>query len=226
MFRYFNLIVLILFLSEIVFSPVPANKNSVVEASVLSSNQPKLITLLKSKPLYIKNGMPLATVGVIPYALKDGKVWILLGREAENKTWSDFGGKVNNKDGSFAAALKREYIEETAGIGILTDEDLKALDTFYFYIHKQGNRQILYALCLVAYQPATNFLDAVNKSDTEETKEKDQFKWFSLEDFLSFQVKDLDGYPLRSFFRKDVVNSPEFTQIIQLLKESKLEKAA
>lgn len=223
MFNYLSyslLIVLTLFSSNTI-SAVER-----VETSILNSTSPQANVLLKSKPRYFKQGIPLATVGVIPYTLKDGEVWILLGRETEDKTWSDFGGKVDKKDESLAAALKREYIEETAGIGVLTDDNLYANDTFYFYIHKQGKRQVLYAFCLLPYQPETNFLKAVNKANTEETKEKDQFKWFSLEDVLSFQVKDLEGYPLRKFFRQDVVNSSEFIKIIERLKEKALKKAA
>ncbi|MCP5322658.1 MAG: NUDIX hydrolase [Candidatus Paracaedibacteraceae bacterium] len=215
---------LILLSPKTVFAAAPEIKE--VETSILNPTDSQANTLLKSKPTYFKEDAPLATVGVVPYTLKDGEVWILLGRETEDKTWSDFGGKVNKEDESFAAALKREYIEETAGAGVLTDEQLKANHTFYFYIHKPGKRQILYVFCLVAYQPESSFLEAVNKANTEETKEKDQFKWFSLEDFLSFQIKDLEGYPLRKFFRQDVVNSSEFTQIIQRLKEKKLRKAA
>lgn len=58
--------------------------------------------------------------GVLPW-VKDpkGKLWILLGREADGPAkgkWSDFGGGVEAKDSSILKAAFREMGEETMGL--------------------------------------------------------------------------------------------------------------
>lgn len=66
-----------------------------------------------------------------------------------------------------------------------------------------------------------------SKSIKAAHQEKDQFKWFWLDGFTSYLRGDIDDYPLRSFFRQDLLNSSEFESVVKLLQEQiKTTKAA
>lgn len=181
--------------------------------------EPSGFDLLKRSPKYFKEHIPLATVGVIPYTVKDGEVFILLGRETKDQTWSDFGGKVNTSDTTFAAALIRELYEETAGMIHLSDEQLHDPHTLLLYIHKPGKREIVYAFCRVDYRPGSEFLSAVRTATEESHKEKDQFRWLSLTEFEHCKTEDSAEYPLRSYFRDDLIRSTYFSTVIKKLRE-------
>lgn len=59
--------------------------------------------------------------GILPYAIKDGKVLLLLGREVHipgwdgSNLWAPFGGGVDPGESVYAAALREGY-EETMGM--------------------------------------------------------------------------------------------------------------
>lgn len=65
-------------------------------------------------------GMKLAHVrtdraAVIPYVIKDGKIYFLLAIDAGSGDFTDFGGGVKQYEQSLGAAL-REFKEETGGV--------------------------------------------------------------------------------------------------------------
>lgn len=63
--------------------------------------------------------------GVLPWACLKGRVIFLVGRDAQDGTWSDFGGKHEARDRSELETAQREFYEETCG----TVMDLRALKT-------------------------------------------------------------------------------------------------
>lgn len=55
--------------------------------------------------------------GILPYTLYDGEVYFLLGKDARDNCWSDFGGKCEPEDECrpITTAI-REMYEETCGV--------------------------------------------------------------------------------------------------------------
>ena len=55
------------------------------------------------------------SAGILPYTIYKGTIYLLLGRDSDNK-WSDFGGRVEPKDRSdYETTASREFFEETLG---------------------------------------------------------------------------------------------------------------
>ncbi len=167
------------------------------------------VNFLKKQPKYIQNGKIQATVGVIPYRNSDGLLEVLLGFETKDKTWSDFGGKFDEKiDTSFLNALEREYFEETG----TTKSDIIQLaildpSTTILYIDKMGKREVIYLI----YKVTSEICFTQNA-------EKTHIQWFELSDFASQRQKEDAKYPLRKYLKEDLLNSDKFDQIVKFLK--------
>lgn len=60
---------------------------------------------------------PLYAAGILPYTFYNGKVYLLLGKDVRDNSWSDFGGKCEQCDDNrpLNTAI-REFYEETCGI--------------------------------------------------------------------------------------------------------------
>ena len=54
--------------------------------------------------------------GILPFATYRGEVMFLVGRDAQDGTWSDFGGKCETRDNSPLDTAQREFYEETCGV--------------------------------------------------------------------------------------------------------------
>ena len=61
--------------------------------------------------------------GILPFALYKGTVVFLVGKDAQDGLWSDFGGKYETKDRTELETAQREFIEETCGCVL----DMRAL---------------------------------------------------------------------------------------------------
>lgn len=61
--------------------------------------------------------------GVIPYTMKDGKIYFLLARHGESRDLGDFGGGIKKHEFSLNGSI-REYIEETHGMFSVSTNDL------------------------------------------------------------------------------------------------------
>lgn len=53
--------------------------------------------------------------GILPFAVHNGQVVFLVGKDAQDSVWSDFGGKVESVDRSELDTAIREFQEETCG---------------------------------------------------------------------------------------------------------------
>lgn len=54
--------------------------------------------------------------GVLPVAWVDDEAYFLIGRDARDGLWSDFGGKCEKVDRDVASTAAREFWEETYGV--------------------------------------------------------------------------------------------------------------
>jgi hypothetical protein len=175
-----------------------------------------------------------ATVGVIPYYIKDHQVYILLGREridGDKKEragkFSDFGGSVELDGTSFAHNAIRELKEETMGQVSINEKELYENGSILCKVSSK-NRDIIYVFYPMSEQEykKTRSLSSLwpalcsHKKDSEEC-EKDQFTWFNVQDITnkSKQVRDIDGnsniVPLREYFVQDCVEHPNFSKILE-----------
>lgn len=185
------------------------------EEQVWVATQIKAKELLSRRPIYIKEDRPQATIGVIPYAIFEGEIWVLLGRETKDNAWCDFGGKFEPKDASFEAGIVREFKEETAEVYSL--DKIPTEGALILYIDKQNKREIIYAVCRVEYVPEHVLLAARGASLERESKDKDRFQWFSLHNFIKLCTTSDPVFPLRKFFQQDFVHSSKFKEIIDFL---------
>jgi hypothetical protein len=64
------------------------------------------------------------SAGILPYAFIRGRMYVLIGKDVRDNTWSDFGGKSEDVDGCNPVETAiREFYEETCGVVM----DLKSL---------------------------------------------------------------------------------------------------
>ena len=61
--------------------------------------------------------------GILPFAVHGTTILFLVGKDAQDGSWSDFGGKVENVDRTEIETAQREFNEETCGSVL----ELKAL---------------------------------------------------------------------------------------------------
>ena len=68
------------------------------------------------------------SAGVLPFSYDEkGNVIFLLGKDTRENTWSDFGGRSENRDyGNTVITAAREFYEETTGV-IFNIEQVKVL---------------------------------------------------------------------------------------------------
>jgi ADP-ribose pyrophosphatase YjhB (NUDIX family) len=213
------------------FHGAPANQN--FEQHVYLPNSQEVKTLLDSVLQYKKDGKPLATVGIIPYAFNEvGEIVVLVGREGEGRGWSDFGGKPEAEE-SFLAAIQRELNEESVKVYEISANVLYTRSPI-LYIHKPGARQIVYALCEVPYYPSEKFIEAREKAKAEKWKidylEKDKFAWVSLASLKAsldcvIKTKKLeisgDNGNIWEHFVTDFFGSTRFKDLIECLESIK-----
>jgi 8-oxo-dGTP pyrophosphatase MutT (NUDIX family) len=215
---FFYFIGVLSFIDSII-AAVGTTVSSKIEHVILTATDAQ--RFLKSSPIYHKDEKPQATVGVIPYTFIDGQIFFLLGRETKDKTWSDFGGKVETKDLSLGEALRREFYEETANAAELSEEVLSHSGTILLYLHKISIRQIVYAFVYMPHLSKTTVLNALKVSVEEVSKEKDQIRWFTEKELTEPSI-----YVLRKFFEEDLIKSPQFKAIMNKLRDNAFHKKA
>lgn len=68
----------------------------------------------------------LTRAGVIPFTIKRGKIYFLLGVDSKTKEYTDFGGGVKNHE-TFVSCACRELAEESCELfsGVITEDNLK-----------------------------------------------------------------------------------------------------
>lgn len=75
------------------------------------------------EPSYATPDRVAYAAGILPFARYNGETVFLVGRDAQDGTWSDFGGKYESRDKNEMETAQREFYEETCGMVM----DMKAL---------------------------------------------------------------------------------------------------
>lgn len=63
----------------------------------------------------LQGRVPSYSAGILPFAFHENKTYFLVGKDGQDGTWSDFGGKYESKDRSYLDTAQREFYEETCG---------------------------------------------------------------------------------------------------------------
>lgn len=75
------------------------------------------------------------SAGILPYTIMNNTIYFLLGKDKYEKSWADFGGKVERVDNNvIAATASREFHEETLGVVVHKDYMFELLN-----LHESDN---------------------------------------------------------------------------------------
>lgn len=159
---------------------------------------------MDSKPNY--------SAGILPYAKYKNKVYFLIGKDRNDNTWSDFGGRSEMNDGnSFVNTASREFYEETIGSVVdieVIRKRLSSNENNYIKIESNtlnGSRYVM----LITQIPYKNYKVIFNKTYSfikyykinKKYLEKVDMKWVSLETLLDCIDDNNDQCILRNVFR-------------------------
>ncbi len=130
------------------------------------------------------------SAGILPYTHYKGTIYLLLGRDSDNK-WSDFGGRVEPKDrGDYESTASREFFEET--LGSLYDYDYTKIiikkcpkivsktssgHAYYMYLLKINYSDIIRK----KFMSTKNFISNVITTIDKKYVEKNDIRWVSIE---------------------------------------------
>ena len=142
--------------------------------------------------------------GILPIAINNNTVFFLLGQEAYDKKWADFGGSPSPKtEAVFKTAIREGYEELDGFLG--TKKELKKLveKNLIEKISKNDNTYHSY-LFTIQYDPLLpsyfnnhhkfikeNFPEKIDKKGYFE---KSNIKWFSLGELQNTNFKFRDHY--------------------------------
>lgn len=171
-----------------------------------------------------------ASVGTLLYWKKNGNLYMLIGKENNNKkgggTWCELGGSVK-KNESFLAAVIRETSEESGGTYLLNSDYIIKHGITHHTIKPNGREELYIILEAPAYYTGKQILEKINKQTKNSYKEKVELIWVLAKDlFLCNQnrcvLQDIKGHrhngiKLRNFFQEILkdLNFKEKIKIIQ-----------
>jgi len=136
--------------------------------------------------------------GILPVALYQGTLFLLLGQERFNNLWCDFGGRAKKRENTFDTAV-REGSEELNGL-FGTEKELeisvnkKLITSIYYERYTSYLFNIRYSKDLPIYFSNINYfaekhLPNLINNDDNGLFEKIKIKWFPLNDFKNEKNK-------------------------------------
>lgn len=161
-----------------------------------------------------KNYREIYSAGILPFSVKGGTVYFLLGKDLENK-WSDFGGRSEVQDkGRWDVTATREFYEESIGVVMDISSMLSRLQHRKNYIKVKGKTlsgspYYMYVV-KIPYKETyketfDNTLGFIRYSNAFDKKylEKIDLQWVSLETIYASLEDESDlNFPLRRVFKK------------------------
>lgn len=155
---------------------------------------------------------PFNSAGILPYAVENGEILILLGHNSYRQSWEDFGGKREQNETPWQTA-RREFTEETkyAFPKLLEDPTI-------FYIQNGMRKPYFMFFVKVNYIPATTLNQNVRSGD-----EKTEFAWVRATDLYNAiindyqSVQDVTGKNLNFYqwFKSTLKLNPGILQLIK-----------
>lgn len=168
------------------------------------------------------------SAGILPFYVKGNTVYFLLGQDLakeyteEPYYWSDFGGRSELSDnGRWEVTASREFFEETIGSVIDINSMITKLNSkknyilikdttlngypYYMYVvripYKDNYRTI--------FKSTLSFLKHIKNNSTNFSTflEKIDIQWISFETIKDALTNQDTNYPLRSIFKKTLMNN-------------------
>lgn len=145
--------------------------------------------------------------GVLPMCWIGDRLFFLVGRDARDDTWSDFGGKCEKIDRDIAWTAAREFWEETYGV-LMDAKMMRArLATAH---HVNGRTQNCHPYhCFLAEIPFVPHLrDAFRKHLAFMRQRNVHRMYIEKTDIMYVSVDELysDEFPKRSVFKDTLMN--------------------
>ena len=168
------------------------------------------------------------SAGILPYTYDlNGNCLFLLGKDTDG-TWSDFGGRCENKDNNEEKyTASREFYEETLGSVLSINECLDKLNAIQSNIQNNSNKIISKTLngspyyMYIIYIDYDNYAESFHKTSqfmkyqfTNEKYilnkliEKVNIKWVNINTLFSC-INGCNTFPLRNVFLKTIRESKE-----------------
>ena len=160
------------------------------------------------------------SAGILPFSIKDGTVYFLLGKDPEYR-WSDFGGRSEGQDrGRWDATAVREFYEETVGAVMDIPNMMNWIQHRKNFIRVRGKTlngspYFMYVVKIPYKDYREIFhstLEFIRYTKTIDRKymEKLDINWVSLETIYASLDEENDGvinFPLRKVFKKTLVEN-------------------
>lgn len=84
--------------------------------SLISTNNSMDVSFSKPHRQKTNSYKKFFSAGILPFSIKNDKIYFLLGKDSNEEKWSDFGGRSEEKDqGRWEMTAAREFYEETIG---------------------------------------------------------------------------------------------------------------
>lgn len=158
------------------------------------------------------------SAGILPYTIRDKRIYYLLGRDWRDEGWSDFGGKVEDKDNhDIVTTAIREFFEETMGVVLSLQELENKLNDNKVFIKSQTLNGSPYYMYFVYvndedyqkyFQKTAEFVQYI-KFNEAKYMEKCEMMWVASDNTLNTNIK------LRNIFRKTLLRCEQHIHDIE-----------
>lgn len=169
------------------------------------------------------------SAGILPYTIRNNEIYYLLGRDWRDEGWSDFGGKVEDRDkNNTIKTAMREFYEETMGSVLSYTELVPKFNQHTRHVTSitlNGSPYHMYILPIddndysIFFDKIYNFIVHSKINDTKYI-EKNEICWLSSSK-MKLNTKE---YKLRNIFKKTLNRCNESLRSIEndILKEHAL----
>jgi len=147
------------------------------------------------------------SAGILPYTIRDKTLYYLLGRDWRDEGWSDFGGKVEDKDNNNVLNTAiREFYEETMGSVLSETELVSKMNNNIKFIKSttlNGSPYFMYFVYVndedynKYFEKIYNFFIYMNVND-QRYIEKCEIRWVCSSDIFTFNKK----LKMRNIFKR------------------------
>lgn len=159
------------------------------------------------------------SAGILPFTFINKKLYILIGRERYDKSYSDFGGKYDKIDKKVVDTALREFQEET----LYTDIDITYVETNSCNLYTEsktlkGNTYYMFLIYFEKKKIDDILYNFKNTIDHSNECEKDHLILIKLSDLLSQIIKSKKKTIfLRKVFENTISSNYNFFEIFENL---------
>ena len=171
------------------------------------------------------------SAGILPYSIYNGSIYFLLGKDAREDSWADFGGKAESSDqNNITMTACREFYEETCG-------SILSYDTILYKLMNEKNEKYIKSTTLsglpyymyLVYIPYVNYKHTfykmhslLNYIDFKKSKyfEKNDLRWVEKTILLNQNQNENGSLKLRHVFKRTIRSGIEVINSIHAEKHN------